>query len=170
MRYQRIKHACDSTKRDIRKPGGCGHQHAEGESCSSQAKEAAPKSNLPPVIDASGSAAQAAAQPVETDPNNPPIQKAAPQQRDVPKHPRIQNVILVSSGKGGRGQIHHHGKPCTCFAKAGLKVGVLNADIYGPSIPTMFGNAGKTPMIEAENFVPLRCLWFGSVIDWAFNR
>ncbi len=33
----------------------------------------------------------------EADPNNPPIQKAAPQQRDVPKHPRIQNVILVSS-------------------------------------------------------------------------
>lgn len=39
--------------------------------------------------------------------------------------------------------------------KLGLKVGVLDADIYGPSIPTMLGNAGKTPMIEAEQFVPL---------------
>ncbi len=40
----------------------------------------------------------------EPDPNNPPIQKAAPQQRDVPLHPRIKNVILVSSGKGGVGK------------------------------------------------------------------
>lgn len=32
---------------------------------------------------------------------------------------------------------------------------MLDADIYGPSIPTMLGNAGRTPMIESENFVPL---------------
>jgi len=133
-----------------KKEGGCGHHHAEGESCSSQPQTTASKSNLPPVVDASGSTAQA-----EADPNNPPIQKAAPQQRDVPKHPRIQNVILVSSGKGGVGKSTTTVNLALALQKIGLKVGVLDADIYGPSIPTMLGNAGKTPMIEAEQFVPL---------------
>ncbi len=135
--------------------GGCGHNHAEGESCSSQpkAETEAPESNLPPVVDASGTAPVQPTQ--EPDPNNPPIQKAAPQQRDVPKHPRIQNVILVSSGKGGVGKSTTTVNLALALQQLSLKVGVLDADIYGPSIPTMLGNAGRTPMIEAEQFIPI---------------
>lgn len=104
-------------------------------------------SHLPPVVDASASPTP--------DPNNPPIQKKAPIQSEVPAHPRIKNVILVSSGKGGVGKSTTTVNLALALQKQGLKVGVLDADIYGPSIPTMLGNAGRTPKIENENFVPL---------------
>ncbi|WP_288366173.1 iron-sulfur cluster carrier protein ApbC [uncultured Acinetobacter sp.] len=102
---------------------------------------------LPPVVDASASPTP--------DPNNPPIQKKAPLQSEVAAHPRIQRVILVSSGKGGVGKSTTTVNLALALHKQGLKVGVLDADIYGPSIPTMLGNAGQTPMIENESFVPL---------------
>ena len=109
---------------------------------------------LPPTIDASARTDSIEAQK-QQDLNNPPIQKPAPQQRDVAKHPRIQNIILVSSGKGGVGKSTTTVNLALALQKLGLKVGVLDADIYGPSIPTMLGNAGRTPMIEAEQFVPI---------------
>lgn len=102
---------------------------------------------LPPIVDASASPTP--------DPNNPPIQKKAPLQSEVAAHPRIQHVILVSSGKGGVGKSTTTVNLALALHKQGLKVGVLDADIYGPSIPTMLGNAGQTPMIENESFVPL---------------
>ena len=98
---------------------------------------------LPPVQDAAA------------DPNNPPIQKAAPQQRDVPAHPRIRQVVVVASGKGGVGKSTTTVNLALALQQLGLKVGVLDADIYGPSIPTMLGNAGQSPLIENEQFVPL---------------
>lgn len=132
---------------------GCGHDHSQAESCSGSNHTAS--SQLPPVVDATAQVDTKAASQNATDPNNPPIEKAAPQQRDVAQHPRIQHVLLVSSGKGGVGKSTTTVNLALALQQLGLKVGVLDADIYGPSIPTMLGNAGQTPMIEAENFVPL---------------
>ncbi|MEB3754842.1 iron-sulfur cluster carrier protein ApbC [Acinetobacter sp. MD2(2019)] len=122
-------------------------QAHSGHACSTEPKA---ENHLPPVVDAADKKDKAS-----VDPNNPPIQKAAPQQRDIPAHPRIQHVILVSSGKGGVGKSTTTVNLALALQKLGLKVGVLDADIYGPSIPTMLGNAGKTPLIENEHFVPL---------------
>lgn len=89
------------------------------------------------------------------DPNNPPITKKAPTQQSVPAHPRIKHVIVVSSGKGGVGKSTTTVNLALALKQLGLKIGVLDADIYGPSIPTMLGNVGQTPKIENEHFVPL---------------
>lgn len=97
------------------------------------------KPPVPPTVDASAGSSR----------------KAVPQQAEIASHPRIQDIIVVASGKGGVGKSTTTVNLALALQKLGKKVGVLDADIYGPSIPTMLGNAGQTPLIENEHFVPL---------------
>lgn len=69
---------------------------------------------------------------------------------DVP----IKNVIAVASGKGGVGKSTVATNLAVSLAQHGAKVGVLDADIYGPNIPMLFGLDGP-PVIEDKKLVPL---------------
>tara|TARA_Y100001936_G_scaffold185969_1_gene183764 strand:+ start:477 stop:1511 length:1035 start_codon:yes stop_codon:yes gene_type:complete len=81
-----------------------------------------------------------------------------------------QNIIAIASGKGGVGKSTFAVNISVGLKSLGFKVGLLDADIYGPSIPRMMGVSKKPEMNESKKLVPLishgvKCMSIGFIID-----
>lgn len=67
----------------------------------------------------------------------------------------IENKIMVMSGKGGVGKSTVAANLAAQLARRGFKVGLLDSDIHGPSIPKMFGIEDKRPDVDEKGIVPV---------------
>jgi ATP-binding protein involved in chromosome partitioning len=69
--------------------------------------------------------------------------------------PDVKNIVLVMSGKGGVGKSTVAANLTMALHRAGMRVGLLDADIYGPSVPTMFGVMGRPTSADGKLIEPL---------------
>jgi len=80
------------------------------------------------------------------------VRSSLPEKRELPG---IRNVIAVGAGKGGVGKSTLSVLLSVGLARAGAKVGLLDADVYGPSIPKMLGIEHVQPIMENDKVLPV---------------
>jgi ATP-binding protein involved in chromosome partitioning len=90
-----------------------------------------------------------------TRPQPPPDPHARPEPTE-PILPRVKFKIAIASGKGGVGKSTVAAGLALILQKQGLKVGLVDFDIYGPSIPTLLGIQDR-PLVEGNRIIPLDC-------------
>ena len=91
-------------------------------------------------------------------------------QKTLKPLPGVKNIIAVASGKGGVGKSTTSVNLALALAAEGANVGILDADIYGPSIPTMLGLSGAPETVDGKSMLPkvsfgIQTISIGYLID-----
>ncbi|WP_339630501.1 Mrp/NBP35 family ATP-binding protein [uncultured Sneathiella sp.] len=114
------------------------------------------------------SAVLTAEQSAEPQPQAP--SRAQPQQQQPaqkPEVPGVAAIVAVASGKGGVGKSTCAVNIALGLAALGLKVGMLDADVYGPSLPRMLGLKGKPQSKDGKKLIPME-KWGLKVMSMGF--
>ncbi|GAB0119529.1 Mrp/NBP35 family ATP-binding protein [Acidisoma sp. 7E03] len=90
-----------------------------------------------------------------TAPSEPPAPAARPPAPRPEPLPGVAHVIAVASGKGGVGKSTVSVNLAVALARRGLRVGLMDADIYGPSLPRMLGKSGR-PEVRENRLIPVQ--------------
>ena len=89
-------------------------------------------------------------------PQQPPVgQRPANRGGEIITLPGVKHIIAVASGKGGVGKSTVAANLAASWAKLGWSVGLMDADIYGPSVPTMMGQHGKPELTSDKRIRPV---------------
>ena len=133
-----------------------------------QAVEALPGAlSVTVVLTAHREAKEASPPPAPT--ASPPPATTAPA-TDKPLVPGVRSIIAIASGKGGVGKSTTAVNLALAMAADGRKVGVLDSDIYGPSIPRMLGISGRPSSPDGKMLKPMenygvKCMSMGFLVD-----
>ncbi len=97
------------------------------------------------------------------------LRKSAPAAQQAPLLAGVKHVIAIASGKGGVGKSTVAANLAVAFAQKGYRTGLLDADIYGPSLPILFG-LNEKPTMRDDKIVPLiafdvSCMSIGLLVD-----
>jgi ATP-binding protein involved in chromosome partitioning len=70
--------------------------------------------------------------------------------------PDVKHIVAIASGKGGVGKSTVAVNLAVALAETGARVGLLDADVYGPSLPKMLGCQQEKPLVESQQIIPIR--------------